>query len=720
MPTNLLDRLLATLAGHLHAFSVCEIQDGWRLAFPPFDAIIVHCVLKGGGSLRVGNGPWHPFASQSIVVVPPCRSHALGDPGPAARESCGEEHCSLLGDGLVAFTAGDGRRDTLLACGTVTAPRGGALGLFDLLREPVVEDLSSSGVHRQVFDLMLAEVTSPGLGMQAMTEALMQQCLILLLRRHLLRNDGNGSPLSTALHHPRLAHAVAAVLENPAAPHSVESSGVARRDEPDLLRRAVLAGVPTGTDRLRPEDAPRHRRAPPHDDGPTGQGRCEQHRIREPQLLLPRLSRCLRRRPEHLPRRAVRRRRSTLGSCPGVRRRCFIVQPRAGCGTGVTPDPFGAQPLRSSHMAESVVAPPASPLRYDPAVEHPEKDEGDTDRELVETLLKISSTTFADGGHALRSVHAKSHGLLRGELRVLDTLPAVLVQGAFARPGTYPVVIRLSTTPGDILDDSVSTPRGMALKIVGVAGERLPGTEGDATQDFVLVNGPAFNAPTARKFLGSLKLLAATTDKAEGAKKVASAALRGAEAVVEAFGGKSPTLTSLGGQPETNILGETFYSQAPLLWGPYMAKVCIAPVSPELTALTDAPLDVNGKPNGIREAVVDFFRQNGAEWELRVQLCTDLDTMPIEDASVPWPEDQSPYVPVARIFVPPQDAWSEARSVAVDDGLAFSPWHGLAAHRPLGSIMRARKAAYEMSAQFRAKNNKHPIEEPRTPADLPG
>lgn len=50
----------------------------------------------------------------------------------------------------------------------------------------------------------------------------------------------------------------------------------------------------------------------------------------------------------------------------------------------------------------------------------------------------------------------------------------------------------------------------------------------------------------------------------------------------------------------------------------------------------------------------------------------------------------------------------------MDDGLAFSPWHGVASHRPLGSIMRARRAAYEMSAQFRAKNNKHPIKEPRT------
>jgi len=243
---TLLDRLLTTLAGHLHAFSVCEIQDGWCLAFPPFDAVIVHCVLKGSGSLRVGNGPWRPFAAQSIIVVPPGRAHAMGEPGAVARESHGEEHCSLLGDGLVAFTAGDSSRDTLLACGTIATPCGGTLGLFDLLRDPLVEDLSSSGVRQQVFDFMLAEVASPSLGMQAMTEALMRQCLILLLRRHLPRDDSIGSPLFAALQHPRLAHAVVAVLENPAAPHSVESlaslAGMSRASFAEHFSQAFQQG----------------------------------------------------------------------------------------------------------------------------------------------------------------------------------------------------------------------------------------------------------------------------------------------------------------------------------------------------------------------------------------------------------------------------------------------------------------------------------------------
>jgi hypothetical protein len=356
--------------------------------------------------------------------------------------------------------------------------------------------------------------------------------------------------------------------------------------------------------------------------------------------------------------------------------------------------------------------PPASPLRYEPSLEKPEEDEADTVHSLLEALQKINETTFKDGGHGLRSVHAKSHGLLTGELKVFDDLPPVLAQGLFAHGATYPLAMRFSTVPGDLLDDKVSTPRGMAIKLIGVPGARVAGSEDDTTQDFVMVNGPAFGAKDAKHFLASLKLVAATTDRAESLKIAFSALARGAEKVVEAFGGKSGAILALGGHPETNILGETFYSQVPLLYGPYVAKFSIAPVSPELTVLRDAPVDLRDRPDGIRDAVNAHFAQHGGNWELRVQLCTDIDAMPIEDASAVWPEDRSPFIPVARISVPSQPAWNEARSAAIDDGMSFSPWHALAAHRPLGSIMRARKVVYDVMSKVRARQNHLTIAEP--------
>ncbi len=108
-----------------------------------------------------------------------------------------------------------------------------------------------------------------------------------------------------------------------------------------------------------------------------------------------------------------------------------------------------------------------------------------------------------------------------------------------------------------------------------------------------------------------------------------------------------------------------------------------------------------------------------ASGSCRSSSATDLEHTPVENAAKVWPEDRSAYVPVARIRVKPQTAWSEARSAVVDDGMAFSPWHGFAAHQPLGSVMRLRKAAYDASAKFRADHNGKPVEEPQVFNPLP-
>lgn len=357
---------------------------------------------------------------------------------------------------------------------------------------------------------------------------------------------------------------------------------------------------------------------------------------------------------------------------------------------------------------------PPLALRYDPSVEEVADDEAKTTQELVDTMRHISETTLKNEGKVLRSVHAKSHALLQAEMEVADGLPPVLAQGLFAKPGRHPMVMRFSTIPGDLLDDSVSTPRGVALKVLDVEGPRLHGAEGATSQDFIMVNGPAFGAPTPKAFLANLKMLAATTDKAQGAKKAISGVLQGINAAVKGVTGEpDTTLATLGGQAETHILGDTFWTQTPFRFGDYVAKIRLTPVSEELKALKDKPLKINGAPDALRQACMDFFRDTGGLWELQVQLRTDEKKMPVEDASKAWPDDLSPYITVARVKAVPQTAWSEARSKAVDDGLSFSPWHGLLAHQPLGGVNRARKPAYEMGRSFRGEHAGRTIEEPR-------
>ena len=360
----------------------------------------------------------------------------------------------------------------------------------------------------------------------------------------------------------------------------------------------------------------------------------------------------------------------------------------------------------------------AQPVRYLPDVETIKDDENGTIRQLEEQFRHIQETTSQDYKHAVRAVHAKAHGIARGTLTVEDGLPPELAQGLFARPGSYEAIARISTNPGDLLDDSISVPRGFALKVLGVEGERLPGSEGDTTQDFILVNGPAFAAPDADGFLANLKMLAKTTDTAEGAKKALSATLRTLNAGLSAVGVEAPKIQQMGGAPQVHPLGETYYSQTPFRYGDHIAKWQLTPVSPELTSLAKETVNTSGRPDALREEVRRGLVEAGGTWELRVQLNTDLDKMPVEDPTKPWDETESPFRTVATLSVPAQISWEHGASDATDDRLSYNIWHGLAAHRPLGNINRARNDTYVESARFRGGFNRCPMHEPRSLADL--
>ena len=354
----------------------------------------------------------------------------------------------------------------------------------------------------------------------------------------------------------------------------------------------------------------------------------------------------------------------------------------------------------------------SSPIRFSPDLETIKADEHETVSGLNKQFDIILEKTSEDYGHAVRSVHAKAHGVIEGKLTVLDGLASELAQGMFATPGDHAVYMRLSTNAGDILPDAIALPRGLAIKVVDVKGTRLPDAEG-STQDFVMVNGPIFQAPNPEKFLSSLKLLARTTDRMEGTKTVLSSVLQTVNAGLEAVGVASPTVQGLGGAPNVDPLGETYFSVTPFRYGDYVAKFRLKPVSPDLTKRTGTEIDASVREDAIRETVQAEMQTTIGEWEFQVQLCRDIEAQPIEDPTVEWKEDEAPFVTVATVTAAPQDSWSDAKVQKVDEEMRFSVWTGLADHQPLGSINRARKDTYRHSADFRAKFNGCPFHEPQ-------
>lgn len=221
MRVNILDELRTTLDVRLHAFAVCEIQHGRSVVFDAMQAVVVHYVLAGQGVLHQQGDMPVAFGLRSMVVVAPGRMQSLStgsSEGTGAALSSGV----LLSDGLLKFDAHEGGGDLLTISGTITATYGGGFGLFDHQTAPVVGEVGDAPEFQAAFDLLLKEVKTPSMGTHALTEGVMKQCLIMLLRRQLTRSEAH-TPLLRALREPGLARAVAAILAGPGAAHTLES-----------------------------------------------------------------------------------------------------------------------------------------------------------------------------------------------------------------------------------------------------------------------------------------------------------------------------------------------------------------------------------------------------------------------------------------------------------------------------------------------------------------
>lgn len=358
-------------------------------------------------------------------------------------------------------------------------------------------------------------------------------------------------------------------------------------------------------------------------------------------------------------------------------------------------------------------------VRYSDEVEQVQPEEEELVLQTVASFDRVRQMVFEKHRHAQRDAHAKSHGALKGELHIYDNLPPHLAQGLFAQARTYPVMVRFSTAPGDVQPDGVSAFRGISIKVIGVEGKKVLEAEADeVTQDFLLVNHPTIPAGDVGTYL---KAQLSQEKKASVPPEItglASKAMTVANEAVMKVGGEITPDVVGSNKPQTHILGETFFSMAAHRYGDYIAKVNAVPVSPSLLPLIGQHVDTKD-PSVLRDLVVDFFAHNSAEYELRIQLCTDLEAMPVEDASIEWDEKKSPYLPVAKVVIPAQEAYSPARRVFVDEKLSFNPWHTLPAHRPLGSIQRVRVKVYEASTRFRHEMNMQPRVEPRSIDEMP-
>jgi catalase len=128
-------------------------------------------------------------------------------------------------------------------------------------------------------------------------------------------------------------------------------------------------------------------------------------------------------------------------------------------------------------------------VRYAPSIEVTQPQEAELIKKIVRSIGKTCASSFARYHHGIRQAHAKSHGILKGELTVYADLPDHLRQGLFKTPRSYPIIVRLSTALGALRSDRVRAGRGMAIKVIGVEGVKaLPECDQSTNQDSLMAN----------------------------------------------------------------------------------------------------------------------------------------------------------------------------------------------------------------------------------------
>ena len=281
---------------------------------------------------------------------------------------------------------------------------------------------------------------------------------------------------------------------------------------------------------------------------------------------------------------------------------------------------------------------------------------------------------------ARRDAHPKMHGCVEAEFRVLDTLPPGLARGLFSHPAVYPAWIRFSNGSARPGPDRDGDGRGMAIKVMGVTGSRT------GTQDFVMINSPAFFVRNAAEYVDF--------NKAENPLRFFVPDLNPLHVHLHDM----LTALAIAGRRVSNPLNSQYWSMTPYLYGEVPCKYSARPTGPPSAFQDRSTADF------LRENLAKALAAGDAVFDFCVQLQGDPQAMPVEDPTIEWREAESPFVSVARLTIPRPGFDTPGRR-AFGENLSFSPWHGLDAHRPLGGVNRVRRTVYETVSRLRHEIN---------------
>lgn len=313
---------------------------------------------------------------------------------------------------------------------------------------------------------------------------------------------------------------------------------------------------------------------------------------------------------------------------------------------------------------------------------------------IIDNLRKLLEKSYPSG-EMMRAFHPKIVGLLKAEFIVEADLPEEYQVGIFQPGKTYQALIRFSNAKRHPQADKKKDLRGMAMKLLGVEGEKLLSAEKDAkTQDFLMITHETLQTDTVKSFQKGIAALLG------GLFTMLPYAINPWH-----WGIIRRSLQSL--KKFSNLLEAQFWSTTAYRFGADNRAVKYS-ARPQVMGKTPFPQDPSF--DFLRENMKKSLASQDILFDFLVQFQTNADSMPIEDPTKKW---DSPLVKLATIKILKQDFDSE-NQLNYGQSLAFTPWHCIAEHQPIGGANRARKKAYEVLSAFRLSRSGQTPQEPES------
>jgi len=386
--------------------------------------------------------------------------------------------------------------------------------------------------------------------------------------------------------------------------------------------------------------------------------------------------------------------------------------------------------------------------------EYPEKDETKYCA-LMSELVKKNMDNLYGGDKkqtAKRDTHSKTHAAVQGTLEIFDfdeaaikqelgkltsltedQLKAIsLKQGLFAKPKQYPVWLRFANGAFSVKNDYEGDTRSMAVKVIGVEGERLAQSHELKTQDIIVHNTSFFFVRTIKDFhsffvaiyragfspiLRLLVILWLMLHPYESSLLKNSFKRFPKSLLTERYW--SASAYSLGLKSDFDLSQP---GQVPVEY-PVVIKYGFTPVSSQpphqqlpLESRPESELQrakaSRSEDNYYREDIIQALAKPDAEycWDFQIQFQTNPE-MSIDDTTIVWNEEESPFFTVGRLSIKHQEVYSPQQN-EFGENLRFSPGNGLAVHRPVGAINRLRSIVYPIVANDRHQKRGVKYQEP--------